>query len=283
MSSILGGFLGTIWTSATFDGAKTNRGIITRFAPSLDPGNLPARGTGERGLYDVLLGMRQPVFALDFEPNDEAWIASIQDGSVQSTFLFLWFPSLSKGLALENFAVNRLSLECNHGEKVKCSAEIWAGGGSGSDVGPVGIADYDDGAWGGAYGARVTTPLRWLDSIVSIGGPTETQWWSWRYEVMNNLQRLGNVENGSTRDLVPRHRDVTGLIVKDCEDFAEYGSIADVTSPMAKFNITITLDGIDMLNCDHCRWGRLETPSAPEDLIAKRFPFTATDLTTLTP
>ena len=279
MSSILGGFLGTVYTG-TFAGAKTNRGVITRFAPAIDPGNLPARGTGERGLYDILLGMRAPVFTIDFEPNDEAWIASIQDGSVDSDYIFLYFSSLSKGLSFQNFAVNRLSLECNHGEKVKCSTEIWAGGGA---TYPVGLRDYDDTAPVDNYGARVTTPLRWLDSTLSIGGPTETQWWSWRYEVMNNLQRLGNVSDGSTREIVPRHRDVTGLIVKDCEDFAEYGSLANVAAPAAKFNITITLDGVDMLNCDHCRWGRLEAPSAPEDLIAKRFPFTATDLTTLTP
>jgi len=76
---------------------------------------------------------------------------------------------------------------------------------------------------------------------------------------------------------------VSGLIVKDCEDFAEYADIVDIAAEMARFNITITLDLTEMLNCDRCRWGRLETPSAPEDLIAKRFPFTATDLTTLTP
>jgi hypothetical protein len=78
-------------------------------------------------------------------------------------------------------------------------------------------------------------------------------------------------------------RDVSGLIVKDCEDFAEYSLIANLASEMARFNITITLDTVEMLNCSRCRWGRLETPSSPEDLIAKRFPFTATDLTTLTP
>lgn len=286
--SILGGFLGTVWTASTFDGVKTNRGVITRFAPSIDPGNLPVRGTGERGLYDILLGMRQPAFTIDFQPTNEDWIAAIQDGSAVSTFMFLWFPSLSKGLAFEYYAVNRLSLEVNNGEIVSCSAEFWAGGGSGSDVGPVGLVDYDTEAWGGSYNPRVTTPFRWLDSELSIGAVSPvTDWWSWRYEVTTNLQRLGNVADGSTRLLAPRQRDVSGLIVRDCEDFAEFQDIADIAAVMAKFNITIALDinntSTDMLNCDHCRWGRLETPSAPEDLIAKRFPFTATDLTTLSP
>ncbi|MCK4266266.1 MAG: hypothetical protein KAX31_03230, partial [Thermoplasmata archaeon] len=81
----------------------------------------------------------------------------------------------------------------------------------------------------------------------------------------------------------PRQRDVSGLIVMDLEDFAEYGDIADVTAEMARFNITIKLDTVDMLNCDRSRWDTLESPAGPEDLIAKRFPFTATDLTTLTP
>ena len=226
--------------------------------------------------------MREPTFSIDFMPTDKAWIASIQDGSVDSNFIHLYFPSTGDGLTFENFAVNRLSLEGAHGEIIRCTAEFWAGGGS---TFPVGVEDYADTFPGGSYDARVTTPYRWLDSSVSIGGNPELQWWNWRYEVNNNLQRLGNVEDGSTREIVPRTRDVSGLIVKDCEDFAEYGSLAEVTVGLEapRFNITIELDGTEMLNCDRCRWDRLETPASPEDLIAKRFPFTATDLTTLTP
>ena len=69
------------------------------------------------------------------------------------------------------------------------------------------------------------------------------------------------------------------------EGVAEYGSLAEVTVGLEapRFNITIELDGTEMLNCDRCRWDRIETPASAEDLIAKRFPFTATDLTTLTP
>jgi len=74
----------------------------------------------------------------------------------------------------------------------------------------------------------------------------------------------------------------------DLETFVEYGDIADLAAEMSRFNITIHLvtgsaPADEMLNCDRCRWGRLEAPSGPEDLIARRFPFTATDLTTLTP
>ncbi len=284
MSNILGGFLGTVYTGATIDGAKVNRGVITRFNPRLSPGNLPVRGTGERGLYDILLGRREPVFTIDFLPSDSAgrdWIASIQDGSPVSSFLHLYFSSVNKGLTFENYSVNRLSVEARDGELIRASAEFWAGGGA---TWPVGIRDYDDTAPTGSYGARVTTPYRWLDSDLDIGAviPVDN-WWSWRYEVSNNLQRLGNVATGGTRDMKARQRDVSGLIVMDLEDFAEYGAIADLAAEMARFNITITLDTVELLNCDRCRWGDLESPSGPEDLIAKRFPFTATDLTTLTP
>lgn len=278
--SILGGFLGTVYTGTTMGSAKINRGVITRFNPQLDPGNLPVRGTGERGLYDVLIGHRQPVFSIDFVPTDKDWIASIQDGTTVTAFLHLYFSSVGKGLTFENAVVNRLSLEGAHGEIVRATAEFWSGGGSNW---PVGIRDYDDTPPTGSYGARETTPYRWLDSTLSIATILQTQWWNWRYEVNNNLQRLGNVSDGSTRSITPRTRDVSGLIVKDCEDFAEYGDLADLVAEAARFNITITLDTVEMLNCDRCRWGRLETPASAEDLIAKRFPFTATDLTTLTP
>ena len=279
--SILGGFQGAIYTGATIDGQKTNRGVITRFNPQLDPGNLPVKGTGERGLYDILIGHRQPVFSIDFVPTDKDWIASIQDGSATIAFLHLYFVATGKGLTFEDAVVNRLSLEAAHGEIIRATAEFWSGGGS---TWPVGLRDYDDTFPGGSYGPRETTPYRWLDSVLDIGAVIPVQdWWSWRYEVNNNLQRLGNVQNGSTRAIVPRTRDVSGLIVKDCEDFAEYGDLTDLAAEATRFNITITLDGTPMLDCDRCRWGRLEAPSSPEDLIAKRFPFTATDLTTLTP
>ena len=88
--SILGGFLGTVYTHTSMNaGTAINRGVITRFNPVLDPGNINVRGTGERGLYDVLLGFRQPRFTIEFMPQSEAWIKSIQDGSAGIEFLFL--------------------------------------------------------------------------------------------------------------------------------------------------------------------------------------------------
>jgi len=280
VSSILGGFLGTVYTNPTLNtGTATNRGVITRFSPILDPGNINVRGTGERGLYDILIGFRQPRFTLEFLPTDKDWIASIQDGSSGTEFLFLKFTG-NKGLTFVDAYVNRLSVEARHSEAIRCTAEFWAGGDA---TYPVGIMDWDDTFPLCSFGARVTTPYRWLDSDLRIGVATETQWWNWRYEVVNNLERLGNVATGGTRAIKPKQRDVTGLIVKDCEDFEEYGDIADLASDMSRFNIRIRLDGTALLDCDRCRWGTLETPSGPEDLIAKRFPFTATDLTTLTP
>ena len=178
--------------------------------------------------------------------------------------------------------MNRLTLEGRHPDAIRCTAEFWAGGDS---TYPVGILDWDGptGVPGCSWGARQTTPYRWLHSDLRIGGVPETQWWSWRYEVNNNLQRLGNVADGSTRAIQPKQRDVSGLIVKDLEDFEEYGDLANLVAEAARFNIRIRLDSTELLNCDRCRWGTLEVPSGPEDLIAKRFPFTATDLTTLTP
>ncbi|TEU12235.1 hypothetical protein E3J20_01610 [Candidatus Bathyarchaeota archaeon] len=134
------------------------------------------------------------------------------------------------------------------------------------------------------------TPYRWLYSSLSIASVPETEWWSWRYEVNNNLQSLGNVATGAIRDVKARHRDVSGLIVKDLAGFAEWTELMVVApaSEEAKFNITITIDGagspgsasdVDLLNQDACRWGRLEAPVGPEDLQAKRFPFLAIDLT----
>lgn len=280
MSAILGGFLGTVYSHTSMTvGTAVNRGVITRFNPVLDPGNINVRGTGERGLYDVLIGFRQPRFTIEFLPTSRAWLSSIQDGSSGTEFLFLRFVG-NKGLTFVDAYVNRFSLETRHAEGVRATAEFWAGGDA---TYPVGVIDWDDILPTCSFGARETTPYRWLDTDLRIGIATETQWWSHRYEVNNNLQRLGNVDDGGTRAIMPKQRDVTGLIVKDLEDFEEYQDIANLAAEMARFNIRIRLDGSSMLDCDRCRWGVLEAPSGPEDLIAKRFPFTATDLTTLTP
>ncbi|GAG18173.1 unnamed protein product, partial [marine sediment metagenome] len=119
MSNILGGFLGTVYTADLIDGAKVNRGIITRFNPTLDPGNLPVKGTGERGLYNNLIGRRAPVFSIDFLPSDTEgrdWIKAIQGGTPVGTLLHLYFKEGNRGLTFQNYAVNRLSVEAREGE-----------------------------------------------------------------------------------------------------------------------------------------------------------------------
>ena len=123
-----------------------------------------------------------------------------------------------------------------------------------------------------------TTPLRWLDTELKIATVVETEWHLWRYEVSNNLQRLPNVSTRGTREILGKNRSVSGLIQKDLRDFDEFTDLMDISTDTAKFNITIKLGTTEVLNSD-CRWGRLEAPGGPEDLILKRFPFTALDLT----
>jgi hypothetical protein len=281
-SDILGGFSGTLYYSTGYDdnSAATNVGVITRITPRLDPGNINVRGTGERGLYDILLGMRDPRITIEFLCTSKTFLTTYQAGTTAIAYLHIKFSGSTDGLTFVGAKINTISVEGNHNEAISVTMEIWGGGNA---TYPAGIIQWDGSVPTQTWGARQTTPYRWLDSDVTIAASAENAWWSWRYEVNNNLQRLGNVNTGGTRDLKARHRDVTGLIVIDLEDFDEYGSLANLSAEMAKFNITIELDSTDLLNCDYCRWGILEAPFGPEDLIAKRFPFTATDLTTLTP
>lgn len=295
MSNILGGFIGTLWHSSGYNDNSLayNIGVITRFNPVLDPGNIRGRGTGERGLYDILLGMRRPRINIDLIPakgdnNDDGifWLNSIQNGQAAVAYLHLRFVG-GEGLTFENAFANRVSVESRHPDPIEASIEMWSGGGASF---PVGVRDWEGTPPTQNWQTRSITPYRWLESSLDIGLVTETAWWSWRYEVLNNLQRLGNVASGGTRDIVARHRDVSGLIVKDLADFDEYKDLADISADAAKFNLTMdvatagcTPTTTELLNCDYCRWGVLEAPSGPEDLIAKRFPFVAADLTTFTP
>lgn len=289
--SILGGFQGTIYAHTSLvGGTALNRGVITRFSPVLDPGNIPVRGTGEKGLYDILLGLRQPRLTIEFLPTDEVWVEAIQDGTLGLEYLSLRFSD-SMGLIFVNPYVNRFTLEATHGEAIRCTAEFWA---AGNGAYPAGVVDFATASptciWGDRVGDLNHPVYRWLDSELYIGGypgSPDTEWWSWRYEVNNNLQRLGNVDDGGTRLIKAKQRDVTGLIVRDCVDFSEYWQMANLAagSEMDAFNIAVTFGATDqvMLDCDLCRWGALEAPSGPEDLIATRFPFTATDLATFDP
>jgi len=279
-SNIYGGFEELIYTSSAIGAGETATpvGITTRLNPILDPSNINVRGTGKRGLYEILLGMRQPQFTVDILPTDIDFIGDYQNGQTEIPYLHYRNVRTGTGLTFTNAVFNRTSVESRHNEAITATIEVWADGMT---------ALVTMGTWSTL---TAVTPYRWLYSTLKIAGPTETQWWSWRYEVNNNLQRLGNVATGATRDLKARHREVTGLIVKDLESFTEWAALMVVApaSEEAKFNITITITGatgpgtgatVDLLNQDACRWGRLEAPVGPEDLQAKRFPFVAIDLT----
>jgi len=275
-SNIYGGFEELIYTSSDLGAGKTATpvGITTRLNPILDTSNINVRGTGKRGLYDILLGMRQPQFTVDILPSDIDFIGDYQNGQTEIPYLHYRNTRTGTGLTFFNVVFNRTSVESRHNEAITATIEMWADA----------LTEIQSmGTWGTL---TAVTPYRWLhSSLIIIAAPAETQWWSWRYEVNNNLQRLGNVATGYTRDVKARHREVTGLIVKDLEGFDEWW---ELMSPKDKFNITITIDGdtgpgsgstVDLLNQDACRWGRLESPVGAEDLQAKRFPFTAIDLT----
>lgn len=268
MSSILGGFEALVYTSSGVDkdtGNATNVGVATRVNPTLDPGNIEVAGTGARGLYDILLGMREPKFSFDMLFTDKAFITTYQDGLTAIPWLHLRFPGTPDvGLTFENAYLNRVSVESRHNEAIQATFEFWA-----EDVSALGTPDF---------GASVATPYRWIDSTLAIGAVSPvTDWWSWRYEVVNNLQRLGNVDDGDTRAIKAKQRRVTGLIVKDLADFTEWTDLVNYAAEPAKFNITIQVDSVDLINNDS-RWGPLEAPAGPEDLIAKRFPFVMLDI-----
>uniref|UniRef100_A0A6M3M3L5 Uncharacterized protein n=1 Tax=viral metagenome TaxID=1070528 RepID=A0A6M3M3L5_9ZZZZ len=265
--AILGGYEALVYTSSGVSkssGNATNVGVMTRINPTLDPGNIPVRGTGKRGLYDILLGMREPKFAFDMLFTDKDFIVTYQDGLTAIPWLHLRFPgSPDSGLSFENVYFNRTSVESRHNEAISATIEAWS-----ESMEALGDPDWQ---------AVVSTPYRWLDSSLTIAAIPETEWWSWRYESANNLQRQGNVDDGGTRVIVAKHREVSGLIVMDLDSFSEYTDLMNLVTEEGKFNITIQVDSEDLLNADS-RWGVLEAPTGPEDLIAKRFPFTALDL-----
>jgi hypothetical protein len=276
LSSIYGGFEELIYTSSKTPGADaTPVGITTRLNPILDPSNISVRGTGRRGLYDILLGMRQPQFTMDLLPSKIDFIGDYQDGQTEIPYLHYRNTRTGLGLTFEDVVFNRVSVESRHNEAINATIEAWS-----EDLQALTTQNW--------LTLSAVTPYRWLYSTLDIANVTETEWWSWRYEVNNNLQSLGNVATGAIRDVKARHRDVNGLIVKDLASFAEWTDLMVMAPEEAKFNITITINGdtgpgsgstVDLLNQDDCRWGRLEAPVGAEDLQAKRFPFLAIDLT----
>jgi len=261
--SIQGGFQANVYQSAVKGGstAANHVGITTRITPIVEPNNIEARGTGRRGLYNILLGMIEPRLTLDILLNDKTLLTTYQNG--QTAMPFLHIKTGSIGITLTNVYVNRCSVICRHNEGLTATLELWAESGESLAI--------------QTWGNPSVTFYRWLDTLLAIGGVTETQWWEWRYEINNNLQRLGNVLSGATREIVAKHRAVTGSLVKDLRSWSEFIGMMNTASEQADTSITITLAGSILINSDG-RWGAIEAPHGPEDLIAKRFPFTLLDI-----
>jgi hypothetical protein len=259
--SIQGGFETNIYQSQTKTGAASHVGITTNISPVVEPNNIDARGTGRRGLYNVLLGMIEPQITLDLALNDKDFLTDYQDG--QTAIPFLHLKSGSIGITYTNAYINRVSVTARHGELLEVTVEIWA------EVGEALAA--------ASWGNPSTVPYRWLDTVFSIDAVTETQWWEWRYDINNNLQRLGDVDSGGTREIVARHRNVSGSLVKDLRSWSEFTDMMNTSSETALVAFLMQIDSTTVINSDG-RWGRIEAPTGSEDLIAKRFPFTLLDV-----
>jgi len=265
LSNILGGFEGKVYKSTTEEGAKTNIGVVTRFNPLVDPGNIEVRGTGRRGLYNILLGVREPRFEIDMLVQDPTFLDLIMDGQTALSWLHLKVGAGGQGLTFEEVFANRITGSCRVGEAVNATVEFWA-------------EDCSSYQTTGAIGADLDTPMRWSDSVVSLAGATITDWHEWRFEVNNNLQRLPNVTEGSTRDIKGRHRDVSATLIRDLANYTDYINLMNLSSEMAIFNFTLSLLGTEMIN-SNARYGVLASPSGAEDLISKQFPLEILDLT----
>jgi len=299
LSSIYGGFEELIYTSDVGESLPDCVGITTRLNPIIDPSNINIRGTGSRNLYDILLGMRQIQFSIDILPSNIDFIKDYQDGQTGPDYLHYANKTLNTGITFVYPFFNRLSVESRHNEAISATIEIWAQ--DLIDPADTPMDPIED--WPAA--PSLVTPYRWLDSELTLGVVPETAWWSWRYEANNNLQLLGNVEDGGIRAVKARHTEVSGLIIKDMASFSEWKELMDGTvgpdtleppagvhdSPEeSKFNIKIEVYGsggpqdpprsgsaVSLLD-NLCRWGRIEAPTGAEDLQAKRFPFTARGL-----
>lgn len=260
--SIQGGFQANIYESqAKGSGNADHIGITTRIAPAVEPNIINARGTGRRGLYNALLGMIEPQISLDLMLNDKTFLTLYQSGQNKIPFLHLKTGSI--GITLTDAYINRCGVTSRHNNALEVSVDIWAESG--------------EAITSQVWQNPSTIPYRWLDTVFNIDSTPEPQWWEWRYEINNNLQRLGDVDSGGTREIVARHRDVTGSLVKDLRSWTEFVAMMDTTSEEALIAILITLSGTTIINSD-ARWGRIEAPTGPEDLIAKRFPFTLLDI-----
>lgn len=272
---ILGGWETVIWYGGG-PSAATNIGVVTRPDPVLDPALINVRGTGKRGLRNLIVGLKDHRLNIDWVPANTTFITDYQDGSEIST---LHYKVGSVGITLVANRLNRLTTSCRAGDLLRCSGEFWAES----------IRPLDSGCpWGGV---EIDDVMSWENFVLKVAPKTDptnpvvnTKWHEWRYEVRNNLERLANVDTKTTRSIEPRSRDVSGLLVWDLENYDEWvhsqtGFIG--TKGEEKFYIQI-MEGSNYLlgsvNGVYSQWGRVEAPHGPGDLQLKRFPFTSLDL-----
>ncbi len=269
--SIQSGPLANVYESLSKGGSADadHIGITTRISPTVDPNNIIIRGTGRRGLYNVLLGMIEPRISFDLLLNDKTFLTNYQNG--QNAIDFLHLKTGSLGITYTNVYLNRVTVVSRHNEAFQVTVEAWAESG--------------EALTNQTWKAPSVTPYRWLDTSFAMdtgsGSVVETQWWEWRYEINNNLRRLGDVDSGGTREITARARTVTGSLVKDLRSWSEFTEMMDTSSEESLIEFRIKLDTlgtpVNLINADG-RWDAIEAPIAAEDLIAKRFPFTLLDV-----
>ena len=244
-------------------------GITTRISPMVDPNNIIIRGTGRRGLYNVLLGMIEPRITFDLFLNDKTFLTLYQSG--QNMIPYLHLKTGIIGITYSTVYINRVTVISRHNEAFQVTVEAWAESGEALTT--------------QTWGSPTVTPYRWLDTSFAMdtgsGSVVEPQWWEWRYEINNNLQRLGDVDSGGTREIVAKARTITGSLVKDLRSWTEFTDMMDTSSEESLIGFLIRLDTlgtpVNLINSDG-RWDVIEAPIAAEDLIAKRFPFTILDI-----
>jgi len=261
--SIQGGFNANVYESAVKGGSANadHIGLTTRINPIVDPSNILGKGTGRRGLYNIALGVVEPQISFDMLLNDKTFLTTYQDGQTAIPFLHLKTGSI--GITLTNPYVNRVTVVARTNEGLQVTVDLWAESGEALTT--------------QTWGSPSASFYRWLDTEFQLDTTPETQWWEWRYEINNNLQRLADVDSGGTREIVAKGRDVTGSLVKDLRSWTEFTEMMNTASEASLVLFTIKLDGTTLINSNG-RWGRLEAPIPAEDLIAKRFPFTLLDV-----
>ena len=224
-------------------------------------------------MRDIILGLKDPRLTVEFTPPDTSFIRTYQDGTVIGTLHYK--VGTDVGLTFTSAKINRLSATCRAGDILRITAEIWG----------TSVRTLDTGCpWAGT---ELETALAWINFIVKVAtkaAPTvlvpNTKWHEWRYEIVNNLERLANVDAKTTRSLERRHRNVTGMLVQDLEDMAEFiefmGGSAEEKFKMQILEVANPLLG--GASGVYTQWGRIEAPHGPEDLQLKRFPFTCLNI-----